>query len=277
MVGDERLADDVLDAYASRLEALPLDDAVWVAELLRECQRARAAEAQYRQVAGSSKADVEEMEQDVAQVVLDAAEWLQTLWSVGYMGAGQFPASPCSAFPAVNIEDVLKSALLARIRNGRRPLPFPPPTRHGMPWHEVVESAESYMVEAELIREILEDAPPLGVMIDGCADWKIRQVVREGQEYVVQHQGKGPLYRLNVDPFMSRLERLPPARVSRIHMKERAGFQSYLLEWEEAGKLVKNVSLRALNAERAESEAMYWVASHAPELYGQIRFEVVAG
>ena len=273
---NEPLSDELLAEYAGRLESLPLDDAVWVAEILGECQRARAAEAQYREVAGDRKADVENMEQDIAQVVLDAAEWLQTLWSVGYMGAGQFPASPCSAFPAVNVEDVLKSALLARIRNGRRPLPFPPPTRNGMPWHEVVESEESHLVDSALIRENLDQSPPLGVIIDGCPDWKISQTVREDGEYVVQHQGKGPLYRLVIDPFMSRLERLPPERMSRIVRKERAGFQSFMLEWEVPGKPVKNVPLRALNPERAISEALHWVASNAPELYGQIRFELVS-
>lgn len=267
---NERLSEEELAACAARLESLPLDDAVWVARLIGECRRAREAEA--APPAGGHAADsLQAMEHDIAQVVLDAAEWLQTLWNVGYMGAGRFPAAPRSAFPAVDVEDVLKSALLARIRKGRRPLPFPPPTRQGVPWHDVVESDECFFVEAALVRD--DDGRALGALIEGCVDWQIRDEIVADTEYRVQHQGKGPLYRLLLDPFCSRLERIPPSAVAGIEVRERAGRRSYFLAWPDAAGELRRIPLRALSDERAESEAQHWLATNHPERYGQVRFE----
>ena len=266
------LSEQALDQYAARLESLPLDDAVWVGELIVECRRARAAEAALR---GASSDALQDVAQDVAQVVLDAAEWLKTLWNVGYMGAGHFPAAPRSEFPVVEIEDVLKSALLQRIRSGRRPLPFPPPTRQGMPWHEVVESEEEFIVDATLIRD--ENNAVLGVSIEGCADWGVCETRRADAELVVQHGGKGPRYVLLLDPMFSRLKRLVAETTRQIVVQERAGFRTYFLEWPDPAKPApRRISLRALTWERAEAEAQYWLASNHPELYGQIRFAEVA-
>lgn len=270
------LSDFTLDQYASRLEALPLDDALWVAELIAECRRARAAEVELRgAVDGASSEALQEVAQDVAQVVLDAAEWLRTLWNVGYMGAGHFPAAPRSEFPIVEVEDVLKSALLQRIRSGRRPLPFPPPTRQGMPWHEVVESDEEFIVEATLIRD--EGDVVVGVSIEACADWVVCETLRADAELVVQHGGKGPRYVLLLDPLFCRLRRLAAEWTRQIVVQERAGFRTYFLEWPDPTKPApRRISLRALNWERAEAEAQYWVATNYPEMYGRIRFEEVA-
>lgn len=270
------LRDSTLDQYASRLEALPLDDAVWVAELIAECRRARAAEAELRgAVDGASSEALQEVAQDVAQVVLDAAEWLKTLWNVGYMGAGHFPAAPRSEFPIVEVEDVLKSALLQRIRSGRRPLPFPPPTRQGMPWHEVVESDEEFIVEAALIRD--DGNVVVGVNIEACPDWVVCETRRADAELVVQHSGKGPRYVLSLDPLFSRLQRLEAESTRQIVVQERAGFRTYFLEWPDPAKPApRRISLRAMNWERAEAEAQYWVATNHPEMYGRIRFEEVA-
>lgn len=270
---DGRLEDETIDAFASRLETLPLDDAVWVAQLITECRRARQAEAALRagRPTDALQEMEQEMEQDIAQVVLDAAEWLQTLWNVGYMGAGQFPAAPRSEFPRVDVEDVIKSALLARIRLGRRPLPFPPPTRQGTPWHELVESDESFLVDAALVRD---DDHVIGAVIEACADWQVRNEVVVDTEYIVQHQGKGPLYRLLLDSFSARLERVRPSVARRILVRERAGVRSYFLEWPGEGSSMRSVQLRALSDERAESEAQHWVATRHPELYGQVRFDV---
>lgn len=270
------LSDALLDEYASRLESLPLDEAVWVAQVLVECRRARAAEADLRgAVDGASSDALQEMAADVAQVVLDAAEWLKTLWNVGYMGAGQFPTAPRTEFPTVEVEDVLKSALLQRIRRGHRPLPFPPPTRQSMPWHEVVESDEAFIVDAALIRDEVEGV--VGVAIEACTGWEICETRRPDQEYVVQHQGKGPRYVLALDPMFSRLQRLPAEWTRRIVVQERAGFRTYFLEWPDENKPApRRISLRAVTWARAEAEAHYWVASNFPAMYGQIRFEEVA-
>lgn len=274
---DAAISDADLDAFASRLESLPLDDAVWVATLLVECRRARAAEASLRgAVDGASSDALQVVAEDVAQVVLDAAEWLKTLWNVGYMGAGHFQTAPRSEFPEVEVEDVLKSALLQRIRSGRRPLPFPPPTKQGMPWHEVVEGEDQFIVDAALIRD--EAGALLGVSIEACTDWSICERRSGDAELVVQHQGKGPRYLLMLDPMFSRLQRLPPQWTRRILARERASFRTYFLEWPEEGKASPRlVSLRAVSWERAEAEAQYWVATHAPTMYGQIRFEEASG
>ena len=269
------MSDTELDACAARLECLPLDDAMWVASLITECRRARNAEAALRSaVDGASSVALQEVAEDVAQVVLDAAEWLKTLWNVGYMGAGNFPAAPRSEFPVVEVEDVLKSALLQRIRSGRRPLPFPPPTRQGMPWHEVVEGESVSLVEANLIRDDQDQI--VAVNIEGCTDWKVCEIRKADLEMVVQHQEKGPRYLLTLDPMFNQLQRLPAEWTRQISVQERAGFKAYFLEWPEENRpKPRRVSLRAVTWERAEAEAEYWVASNFPAMYGQIRFEEV--
>ena len=272
---DPPMSDDEIDACAARLESLPLDDAVWVARLIAECRRARQA-AMTAHADHPAQQALQAMEQDIAQIVLDAAEWLQTLWNVGYMGAGHFPAAPKSAFPNVGIEDILQSALLARIRRGRRPLPFPPPTRQGVPWHDVVESDECFIVEAALVRDEDDPSRVVGAVIESCLDWQVRETRVPDVEYLVQHQGKGPLYRLLLDPFCSRLERVPPTVVRRIVVRDRAGIRSFALEWPAEGGATRAVPLRALSEERAESEALHWLATCHPELYGQVRFDVAA-
>ena len=252
----DAISEEELAAMAERLETLPEEHAAWVVPLFLECQRARAAEA--RLAAGGQQ------ENDATQIVLDTADWLRTLWEVGYMGGEAFPAPPRSAFPMVSVEDILKSALFARIRHGKRPLPFPPPTRAGMPWHEVVESDQAFTVRAEV------DADG-GVTIEGCTDWQ--RVAGDGNDCTVQHRGKGPLYRLMADGAGSGiLQRRPPGEVRRLLRQSRAGISAYLLEWPRDGG-GQRVPLRAGDWERAENEAQRWVALNHPNLYGQIRFE----
>jgi hypothetical protein len=127
---------DELMHFAGRIEQLPPADAGWVDSLFQECLRARMHEAElFTGLSDSAETGNygKEFAEQLAQVALDTAEWLKKLWDVGYMGAGSFPSQPLTNFPLVELEDVLKSALFARIREGKRPLPFPPPTRQGLP------------------------------------------------------------------------------------------------------------------------------------------------
>lgn len=258
--------------FADRLDQLPPADAEWVGRLLQECMRCRMREAEVLSGADGLVGNDGALEEQLAQVALDAAEWLKTLWNVGYMGAGNFPAQPRSAFPTVELEDVLKSALFARIRQGKRPLPFPPPTRDGSPWHELVEnSVEVHTVAAEIIRD--EQGVALGASIEACADWRIVEEIAGGSEYLVQHQGKGPLYRLQLDVFTAELRREPPRWTRKIRQQERGGFCSYTLEWPKDEGSVQSIALRAASWERAETEAEHWIATRYPEMYGQVRFE----
>ena len=279
----EPLDADELMAFAERVEQLPPDHAVSVARLLQECLRARMHEAELLSGVGAGASTQpagelirsSECNAQLAQMALDAAEWLKTLWEVRYMGAGSFPAQPRSAFPQVELEDVIKSALFARIREGKRPLPFPPPTRHGLPWHDLVDSIDSidetrHDVETEVVRD---GEQLMGAIIDGCADWQVVEEVTRDQEYVVQHRGKGPLYRLYLDVFMAQLRREPPRWSRRIVMQERGGFRSYMLEWPQNDGHLQSVALRAATWERAESEAAHWIATHHPAMYGQVSFE----
>lgn len=268
---DTPLDADELMNLADRVEQLPPADAEWVGRLLQECLRCRMREGELLAAAHGFDSGGE-LEEQLAQVALDAAEWLRTLWNVGYMGAGNFPTQPRSAFPTVELEDVLKSALFARIRQGKRPLPFPPPTRHGSPWHELVDSSDqAHTVAAEIIRD--EQGLPLGATIEACADWRIVEEIAKDRKYLIQHQGKGPLYRLQLDVFTAELRREPPRWTRKIRQQERGGFRSYTLEWpKEAGEL-QSVALRAASWERAESEAEHWIATRYPEMYGQVRFE----
>lgn len=272
---------DELMGLSERIDRLPAENAEWVGRLFRECLRARLREAELLEsrceesapVAGGPAFDAQ-----LAQVALDTAEWLKTLWNVGYMGAGSFPSQPRTAFPLIGLEDVLKSSLFARIREGKRPLPFPPPTRNGLPWHDLIEGpSESHVVHAEVIGD--EDGGAIAAMVEGCADWRIAETPDKAGEYVVQYRGKGPLFRLCVNPFFSTLQRQLPQWERQIRCEERAGVRSYLLVWPSGdGAPALEIPLSAATWERAESEAAYWVATNHPEMYGQIRFErVTAG
>lgn len=264
---------DVLMNFADRIEQLPPEEAEWVNALFQECLRARIHEAELL----STQADCDEtkgggdLEAQLAQVALDAAEWLKTLWNVGYMGAGSFPSQPRTAFPVVELEDVLKSALFARIREGKRPLPFPPPTRHGLPWHDLVDGLGDVPdVEAEIVRD--DHGAVIGAIIESCPDWLVVGEVTKDGEYIVQHRGKGPLFRLHFGTVTC-LRREPPRWSCRIRQQERGGFRSFSLEWPKDDISIQTVSLRAATWERAESEAAHWIATNHPEMYGQVNFE----
>jgi hypothetical protein len=264
-------ADELMN-FAERIEALPSADAEWVGALFQECLRARMREAELIASASGPRGAPDE---EAAQLALDCADWLKTLWDVGYMGAGSFPAPPRSAFPVIQLEDVLKSALFARIREGKRPLPFPPPTRRGLPWHDLLEtSATDHRVDAEIVRD--EQGVPLGAIVEACADWRVVGEISPGREYLVQHHGKGPIFRLFIEAPQSRLEREPPAWTRTIRLQERGGFRSYTLDWPQDDGPVQAVPLRAATWERAESEAAHWIASHHPQMYGQVRFERIS-
>ena len=257
-----------------RLETLPSADAEWVGRLFQECLRARMHEAELLANAPASEPVAEsapELDGQLAQIALDAAEWLKTLWDVGYMGSGSFPALPRTAFPHVELEDVLKSSLFARIREGKRPLPFPPPTRNGLPWHDLVEGQDEHVVTAEVIKD--DDNGPARAIIEGGRDWLVVEEVTPASAYIVQHRGKGPLYELSVTPFFSTLKREAPRWSREIRLSERAGVRSFMLHWLKADGGVQDVPLRAATWERAESEAAYWIATNSPEMYGQVRFE----
>jgi hypothetical protein len=268
-------ADELL-GLSERIDRLPAEDAEWVGRLFQECMRARMREAERLEnpctenapAAGSSSFDAQ-----LAQVVLDAAEWLRTLWNVGYMGIGNFPSPPRTTFPVIGLEDVLKSSLFTRIREGKRPLPFPPPTRNGLPWHDLIEGPpESHAVHAERIED--ENGETVGAIVEGCADWRIVEEIGKGREYIIQYRGKGPLFRLCVNPFFSSLQRQPPQWERWIRAQERAGVCSYLLVWPAVGgAAAREIPLPATSWERAESEAAYWVATNHPEMYGRIRFK----
>ncbi|MBI4999015.1 MAG: hypothetical protein HZC22_19355 [Rhodocyclales bacterium] len=257
----QRLSDETFAALAERIESLPIEHVDWVVQIFLECRRAREAEAQYiaagEQGAGGG---------DPTRIVLDTADWLRTLWEVGYMGSEALPAQPRSEFPQINVEDILKSALFARIRRGKRPLPFPPPTRDGMPWHEVVECDQPIAVRAEV-------TPHGQCIIEGCGSWLVQTAEPDGS-HIVQHRGKGPLYRLALDgQGGGTLHMQPASLVRRIVRQERVGIVAWLLEWPQDNGAIAQVPLRAPSWERAEAEAQRWVALRHPDLYGQIRYE----
>jgi hypothetical protein len=267
-------ADELMN-FAERIEALPPADAEWVGALFQECLRARTHEAELIAAASEPRGNgAGAAKEEAAQLALDCADWLKTLWDVGYMGAASFPAPPRSAFPVVELEDVLKSALFARIREGKRPLPFPPPTRQGLPWHDLLEAAGEHRVAAEIVRD--EQGAARGAIVEACADWRIVGEVAAGHEFLVQHHGKGPIFRLFVEAPQSRLRREPPTWTRTIRLQERGGFRSYALDWPQDSGAVQAVPLRAATWERAESEAAHWIAGHHPHMYGQVRFDRVS-
>lgn len=256
------LDEEEMAALAARLETLPIEHVDWVLRLLLECRRARQAEAEVLAEDACSAGTA-----DTTQLVLDAADWLRTLWEVGYMGGEAFPAPPRSDFPHISVNDILKSALFARIRRGKHPLPFPPPTRNGMPWHEAVESDEVFRVRVDFLDDDW-------CRIEGCTDWQVTETVETGRSYRVQHQGKGPIYRLSLDgKGGGELQKCPAGITRRILRQDRAGIVSFLLEWPAEHGEIGRVPLRAADWERAENEAQRWVALRHPDLYGQIRFE----
>ena len=268
-------ADELMN-FAERIEQLPAADAEWVNRLFQECLRARLREAELIADADDD-APVPagtDFAGQLAQVALDTAEWLKTLWDVGYMGAGSFPSAQRTAFPLIELEDVLKSSLFARIRPGKRPLPFPPPTRHGLPWHDLVDSAdESHVVDAEIVCD--EQGKAIGAIIEACGEWQIIEQDASDREYLVQHRGKGPLFHLYIEEPAASLRREPPRWRRRILQQERGGFRHFALEWPHDDGQLQSIALRAATWERAESEAAHWIATKYPEMYGQVSFERV--
>lgn len=254
---------------------LPSADAEWVGRLFQEVLRARTREGELasREQGDSRSDELDELDERSAQLAMDTAEWLRTLWEVGYMGAGSFRSQPRSAFPSIDLEDIRKSSLFARIRQGKHALPFAPPTRNGLPWHELLDSGDDvHRVSVELIRDELD--PPLVAIVEGCSEWDVLDELVAEREYVIQHQRKGPKYVLRrTDATNAELQRVPPEAVRRILLENRSGFHSYTLEWPQDNGGTQLVSLRAATWERAVSEAERWLASTHPELYGQIRFE----
>ena len=271
---------DELMGFADRIGDLPPDDFDWASRLFHECMRARMREAELleknhiEETKNPDTADRQGRDIELAQVALDAAEWLKTLWDVGYMGAGNPPAQPHTSFPMIGQEDVVKSSLFTRIREGKRPLPFPPPTRKGLPWHDLVEGgSEVHDVEAEIVRN--EQGGVSGAIIDGCADWRIIEEAVRDREYVIQHRGKGPQYRLRLDLLFSTLRREPPYWEKQIRFQERGDVRSYTLLWTNPDGTAQEITLCALSWERAESEAAYWIAMNYPEMYGQVSFKQI--
>jgi hypothetical protein len=258
-----------LAALGERILELPQAHQKWVMRLYRECVRARLAEAEHLAAGLDASAQVQDIAQDVAQIVLDASEWLRTLWEVGYMGGGRLPASPKSSFPQIEVEDILKSALLARIRSGRRPLPFPPPTRDGMPWHEIVEATDPAIVDANAI---VDAGEVIAFSIAGDGGWEVVGPTADTNCHRVQHRGKGPIYCLKAEGTKWSLRREAPALERGIARRERAGLQHFVLLWPQEGGRLREIPLRAATRERAEVEAGNWVAREHPERYGQIRF-----
>lgn len=273
---DTPLDGEQLARIAERVARLPAADAEWVGVLLEEVLRARAHEAAMlagQLGGGQPLARVDgELDDELAQLALDTAAWLKALWSDGYMGAGNFRSSPRSDFPAIDLEDVRKSSLLARIRQGKCALPFAPPTRHGLPWHDLLDG-ETHAVEAEIVYD--EAGVPLAAIIEACTEWQVVAERIPDRQYLVQHQGKGPVYRLCLDGSgAGELRREPPALTSTIVLHGREGFHGYTLEWQGGDGRTQLVPLRAATWERAESEAEHWLAKSHPEMYGQVRFEL---
>lgn len=276
----EPLDAETLLEFAERIETLPPETAAWVGPLFQECLRARLHEAELIADAALPPADdpVLDLRQDqdcdaeLAQVALDVAEWLKTLWDVGYMGAGNFPAAPRSAFPRIELDDVFQSALFARIRQGKRPLPFPPPTRHGRPWHALIEDERfTESVTAEPLFDT--NGNPLGVQIEADNGWQfVDSAAPDAAARIVQHRGRGPLFQLEGSPTTARLSRLPAQHQQSIRLRERGGIRSFSLEWSLSGPKPIAVPLRAATWERAESEAAHWIATQHPALYGRVAF-----
>jgi hypothetical protein len=274
---DRRLDAEQLMILAERVADLPALTAEWVGLLLQELLRACAREAELLACQPDTGQPGDppsaELDDQQAQLALDTATWLKTLWTEGYMGAGNFRAPPRSAFPAIDLEDVRKSSLFARIRQGKHALPFAPPTRHGLPWHELLEGGTpTHTVAAEIIDD--ETGVPLAAIIEGCADWQVIEESKSTRQYLVQHQGKGPAFRLRLtDALTAELHREPPSLTRKITLHGRGGIRSYTLEWPDEHGAGQSVPLRAATWERAESEAEHWLAMVHPERYGQVRFE----
>ncbi len=73
---------DELMVLADRIDTLAPGDAEWVSRLFQECLRARMHEAELLEHQAEENAPatcVKELDARLAQVALDAAEWLKTL------------------------------------------------------------------------------------------------------------------------------------------------------------------------------------------------------
>ncbi|AMX01564.1 hypothetical protein [Microbulbifer thermotolerans] len=87
--------------------------------------------------------------------------------------------------------EIEKSVLFRRLLDGRPPLAFPPPLRHGFPWYEVIEGRGEHVVNASDPSpecSIIAPGSKPGdtcILIDG-AFWRVAETVREREEYIVE-------------------------------------------------------------------------------------------
>ena len=118
------------------------------------------------------------------------------------------------------------------------------------------------------------DGRLLGVQIEADNGWQFVDTgaTSDASTTIVQHRGRGPLFRLELSPTTSRLTRLPAQHHQPIRLRERGGIRSFSLEWSLSGAKPIAVPLRAATWERAESEAAHWIATQHPALYGRVAF-----
>lgn len=148
-------------------------------KIVREARRSRESEmAQHKQAMASlSNPAGENLDPAARELVQHTAVWVKTMIEAGHDA------------PVPSDSDIDRSALFRRIRGGKSPLRSPPPTSHGFPWYEIIESMEEHTVSVTL-----NDAEVGRVRINEC-DWNIMEV-RSPTSFVVRYHNRPESYLL---------------------------------------------------------------------------------
>lgn len=190
------LSDAELEALELKLlSVVAAVDRDLVSKILSETRRARQAENEEHRQVMETQNKLDELNGDLTNaehsLVLSAVEWTKTRMKLGF---NQSPSR----------EDVSKSALFRRLRDGKAPLTNAPPTNYGYPWYALVDTNQIHRVKIDLQHADIDK-----VGINGC-QWSIIDRP-DADTFVVSHAGLSDMFILwdrNAENDVWRLRKL---------------------------------------------------------------------
>lgn len=231
--------------------------------LVDECNRLRAEERSHLQEMQSLTEEVAQTQRDQWIIAVAVLKWADVL----------LKSAKKSRLADLTEIDLLNSGLFRRLLMGKRPLPFPPPLKHGVPWYEAIEAEEiNELIDLGIVPDHVAPKPDLSdgiqrLVINGCY-WDVLSVVDPEDEFLVIYQAKGPVFRLRRERQGWRLVRTAPEIVADV---VRSGGSYYDITFPDASSLQgENLHLFAHNQEELRLEILYWLARTHQHLYGKV-------
>lgn len=138
-------------------------------------------------------------------------KWINTALDAGYLFKGEHRLP--------DNDDVVHSSLLDRLVRGGEPLPFPPPTKNGYPWYELIDNGQATVVSFSRERKepyVVRDDGMI-VLEGNCGPWNILEIKPNGAlllEFFDEKRAPGK-WLLCIDGQESREEIVQPWTIRR--------------------------------------------------------------